>query len=133
MLIKVHLINIVDRLLFMEPDYDYLFKILLVGDACVGKSKLLVKFVDHVFDHTYMSTVGVDFKIRSIQLDNKRVKLQVWDSAGQERFRTITSSYYRGAHAIIVCFDVTSNDSFINVKQWQKKKLTNMPMITRTK
>jgi Ras-related protein Rab-1A len=64
------------------------------------------------------STIGVDFKIRTIELEGKTVKLQIWDTAGQERFRTITSSYYRGAHGIIVVYDVTDNDTFTNVKQW---------------
>lgn len=99
-------------------DYDYLFKLLLIGDSGVGKSSLLLRFTDDSFSENYISTIGVDFKIRTVQLDGKTVKLQVWDTAGQERFRTITSSYYRGAHGIVVVFDLTSQDSFDNVKQW---------------
>ncbi|KAI8848704.1 GTP-binding protein ypt1 [Chytridium lagenaria] len=83
----------------MNPEYDYLFKLLLIGDSGVGKSCLLLQ--------SYISTIGVDFKIRTIELEGKTVKLQIWDTAGQERFRTITSTYYRGAH-----------DTFNNVKQW---------------
>ncbi|URD76696.1 ras-related protein [Musa troglodytarum] len=86
----------------MSPEYDYLFKLLLIGDSGVGKSCLLLRFADDSYIESYISTIGVDF----------------WDTAGQERFRTITSSYYRGAHGIIVVYDVTDQESFNNVKQW---------------
>ncbi|CAO3671716.1 unnamed protein product [Rhizopus stolonifer] len=102
----------------MNPEYDYLFKLLLIGDSGVGKSCLLLRFADDTYTESYISTIGVDFKIRTIELEGKTVKLQIWDTAGQERFRTITSSYYRGAHGIIVVYDVTDADSFNNVKQW---------------
>ncbi|OAX40038.1 ras-domain-containing protein [Rhizopogon vinicolor AM-OR11-026] len=99
-------------------EYDYLFKLLLIGDSGVGKSCLLMRFADDQWQESYISTIGVDFKIRTIELEGKTVKLQIWDTAGQERFRTITSSYYRGAHGIILVYDVTDNDTFTNVKQW---------------
>lgn len=99
-------------------EYDYLFKLLLIGDSAVGKSCLLLRFADRAYTESYISTIGVDFKIRTIELDGKRIKLQIWDTAGQERFRTITSSYYRGAHGIIVVYDVTEMESFNNVKTW---------------
>lgn len=100
------------------PEYDYLFKLLLIGDSGVGKSCLLLRFADDTYTESYISTIGVDFKIRTIEQDGKTVKLQIWDTAGQERFRTITSSYYRGAHGICVVFDVTDMESFNNVKLW---------------
>ncbi|CAH9096411.1 unnamed protein product [Cuscuta europaea] len=102
----------------MNPEYDYLFKLLLIGDSGVGKSCLLLRFSDDTYMESYISTIGVDFKIRTVEQDGKTLKLQIWDTAGQERFRTITSSYYRGAHGIIVVYDVTDQESFKNVKQW---------------
>lgn len=102
----------------MKPDYDYLFILVLIGDSGVGKSCLLLRFADDKWTDSYISTIGVDFKIRTIELDQKTIKLQIWDTAGQERFRTISSTYYRGAHGIIVVYDVTNHTSFDNVSRW---------------
>ena len=102
----------------MNAEYDYLFKLLLIGDSGVGKSCLLLRFADDTYTESYISTIGVDFKIRTIQLEGKTIKLQIWDTAGQERFRTITSSYYRGAHGIIVVYDTTDSETFEHVKTW---------------
>jgi len=99
-------------------EYDYVFKLVLIGDSGVGKSCLLLRFADDTYTESHISTIGVDFKIRTIQLDGKTIKLQIWDTAGQERFRTITSSYYRGAHGIIVVYDTTDAQSFEAVKTW---------------
>eukprot|EP01120_Amphizonella_sp_Union-15-10_P013511 TRINITY_DN6267_c0_g1_i1.p1 TRINITY_DN6267_c0_g1~~TRINITY_DN6267_c0_g1_i1.p1 ORF type:complete len:200 (+),score=24.36 TRINITY_DN6267_c0_g1_i1:47-646(+) len=99
-------------------DYDLLFKLLLIGDSGVGKSCLLLRFADDTFTDSYISTIGVDFKIQTLELEGKTVKLQIWDTAGQERFRTITSSYYRGAHGIIIVYDITDQVSFTNIKLW---------------
>lgn len=102
----------------MNSEYDYLFKLLLIGNSGVGKSCLLLRFSDDTYTNDYISTIGVDFKIKTVELDGKTVKLQIWDTAGQERFRTITSSYYRGSHGIIIVYDVTDQDSFDSVKMW---------------
>lgn len=102
----------------MARDYDHLFKLLIIGDSGVGKSSLLLRFADNTFSGSYITTIGVDFKIRTVTVDGERVKLQIWDTAGQERFRTITSTYYRGTHGVIVVYDVTSGESFANVKRW---------------
>jgi len=102
----------------MKRDYDYLFKLVLIGDSGVGKSCLLLRFADDNFTDSYISTIGVDFRFRTITIDKKTVKLQIWDTAGQERFRTITSAYYRGADGIIMVYDVTSSESFDHVEEW---------------
>uniref|UniRef100_A0A6B2LPT7 Uncharacterized protein n=1 Tax=Arcella intermedia TaxID=1963864 RepID=A0A6B2LPT7_9EUKA len=77
-----------------------------------------MRLSDDTFTESYLSTIGVDFKIRNVEVENKVIKLQIWDTAGQERFRTITSSYYKGAHGIMVLYDVTSRESFANVEHW---------------
>ncbi|XP_076850021.1 ras-related protein Rab-35-like [Brachyhypopomus gauderio] len=84
----------------------------------VGKSSLLLRFADNTFSGSYITTIGVDFKIRTVEINGEKVKLQIWDTAGQERFRTITSTYYRGTHGVIVVYDVSSAESFVNVKRW---------------
>jgi small GTP-binding protein len=93
-------------------NYDFLIKLLLIGDSGVGKSCCLLRFSEDSFTPSFITTIGIDFKIRTIELDGKRVKLQIWDTAGQERFRTITTAYYRGAMGILLVYDVTDERSF---------------------
>jgi len=100
--------------------YNTTFKLLVVGDAGVGKTCLIHRFVDDVFSSTCKSTIGVDFKATSIEMDGKNVQLQVWDTAGQERFRALTTSYYRGAHGVILVYDVTEPGSFEHLSSWIK-------------
>jgi hypothetical protein len=100
-----------------SPDRDYyLFKILIIGDSGVGKSSLLLRYADDTFTNNFNPTIGIDFKVKTIDIANMKVKLQIWDTCGQERFRTITSSYYRGAHGAFVAFNLSNRDSFENIK-----------------
>ncbi|KAH3874612.1 ras-related protein Rab-8A-like isoform X1 [Dreissena polymorpha] len=99
----------------MRKTYDYLFKILLVGDGDVGKTQILFRFSEDAYNALFVSTIGIDFKIRSIELDGKIVKLQIWDTAGQERFQTISTSYYRGAMGIMLIYDICNAKSFDNI------------------
>lgn len=103
------------------PDYEYLFKLLLIGNSGVGKSCILMRYADNSFTENFFNTIGVDFKIKTISLNDQVIKMQIWDTAGQDRFRTLTSSYYRGAHGIIIVYDVTNRDSFDNVRQWMQE------------
>lgn len=103
------------------PEYDYLFKLLLIGDSGVGKSNVLLRFADDVYKEDFTATIGVDFKICSRTIDGKLVKMQLWDTAGQERFRVITSSYYRGSHGIMVVYDISDRESFEHVRMWMQE------------
>ena len=103
-----------------NKNYDSIMKILLIGDSGVGKSCLLVRFVEDKFSPSFITTIGIDFKIKTVDINGKKIKLQLWDTAGQERFRTITTAYYRGAMGIILVYDVTDERTLANVKQWFK-------------
>ncbi|KAJ9662551.1 GTP-binding protein [Coniosporium apollinis] len=98
--------------------YDFLIKLLLIGDSGVGKSCCLLRFSEDSFTPSFITTIGIDFKIRTIEIDGKKIKLQIWDTAGQERFRTITTAYYRGAMGILLVYDVTDERSFSNIRTW---------------
>jgi Ras-related protein Rab-1A len=106
----------------MQPEYDYLFKLRLIGDSGVGKSCLLLRFADNTYTGSYISTIGVDFKTTAINIANKIVKLQIWDIAHQERYRNVQSNYYQGAHACILVFDLCDQESFSNIELWRKQQ-----------
>lgn len=116
-----------------KHNYDYLIKLMLIGDSGVGKSSLLLKFADDTFDTTGVPTVGIDFKLRTIEINNKKIKLQLLDTAGQERFRTITHAHFRNAMGAILVFDVTSRKSFDNINFWieyiDKSSVNKIPKI----
>jgi len=99
-------------------DFDMHIKLLMLGDTGVGKTCLLLRFAYDSFSPTFITTIGIDFKIKHIALDGMHVKLQIWDTAGQERFRTITVSYFKGAHGVILVYDVTDRDTFDNIRHW---------------
>ena len=101
-----------------NDDYEFIFKVLLLGNSNVGKSSLFLRFVDDIWNDTFVPTIGVDFKIKTFDIDDKRIKMQIWDTAGQERFKNIIASYYRGAHGILLIYDVTDKDSFKNLSNW---------------
>ena len=101
-----------------SEDYEFIFKVLLLGNSNVGKSSLFLRFVDDIWNDTFVPTIGVDFKIKTFDIDEKKIKMQIWDTAGQERFKNIIASYYRGAHGILLIFDVTDKDSFKNLSNW---------------
>ncbi|ESW31836.1 hypothetical protein PHAVU_002G272200 [Phaseolus vulgaris] len=102
-------------------EFDYLFKLLMIGDSGVGKSSLLLSFTTDAFEDL-SPTIGVDFKVKYVTMGSKKLKLAIWDTAGQERFRTLTSSYYRGAQGIIMVYDVTRRDTFTNLSDiWSKE------------
>ncbi|KAF5807575.1 putative small monomeric GTPase [Helianthus annuus] len=103
-------------------DFDYLFKLLLIGDSGVGKSSLLLSFTSDNAIEDLSPTIGVDFKVKYVTINGKKLKLAIWDTAGQERFRTLTSSYYRGAQGVIMVYDVTRRETFTNLSDvWAKE------------
>ncbi|XP_076904554.1 ras-related protein RABA1f-like [Bidens hawaiensis] len=106
---------------FADDDYDYLFKVVLIGDSGVGKSNLLSRFSKNEFSLDSKSTIGVEFATRSIRVDDKIIKGQIWDTAGQERYRAITSAYYRGTVGALIVYDITRKVTFENVDRWLKE------------
>lgn len=102
-------------------NYDYLFKVVLIGDSGVGKSNLLSRFTRNEFNLESKSTIGVEFATRSIDVDGKTVKAQIWDTAGQERYRAITSAYYRGAVGALLVYDIAKHPTYVNVTRWLKE------------
>lgn len=101
-----------------DQHFDYMFKILIIGNSSVGKTSFLFRYADDSFTSAFVSTVGIDFKVKTVIRREKRMKLQIWDTAGQERYRTITTAYYRGAMGFILMYDVTNEDSFSSVQDW---------------
>lgn len=104
-----------------DDEYDYLFKVVLIGDSGVGKSNLLSRFTRNEFNLESKSTIGVEFATRSIEVDRKIIKAQIWDTAGQERYRAITSAYYRGAVGALLVYDIAKHLTYENVERWLKE------------
>ncbi|XP_032893113.1 ras-related protein Rab-43 isoform X1 [Amblyraja radiata] len=104
----------------VDPDesFDFLFKVVLIGDAGVGKTCVVQRFKSGIFVERQGNTIGVDFTMKTLEIQGKRVKLQIWDTAGQERFRTITQSYYRSANGAIIAYDISKRGTFESVPRW---------------
>lgn len=98
--------------------YQYIFKIILIGDCNIGKTSIINRYIHNTFESVYLCTIGVDFMMKTIDIDDRQIKLQIWDTAGMERYKQVTTSYYRGAQAAIVVFDLTNKTSFENVPKW---------------
>ena len=99
-------------------DFDYLFKVVIVGDSGVGKSNILLRFTENNFSFSFHPTIGVDFKIKTFKHENFTIKLQLWDTAGQERFKNVANTYYKGAHAVLLVYDITNPVTFKNLETW---------------
>ena len=98
---------------------ELVYKVLLLGDSSVGKTCFLLRYCDKSFQEAHLSTIGLDYRLKSMTLQNdKKIKLQIWYTAGQDRFRAITKNYYKGANGIILIYDVTNKQSYENVKNW---------------
>lgn len=117
----------------MDDDIITTLKILIIGESGVGKSSLLLRFTDDLFDPQLSATIGVDFKVKNLTVDGNKTKLAIWDTAGQERFRTLTPSYYRGAQGAILVYDVASRDTFKKLDLWlnELETFANKPDIVK--
>ncbi|XP_071375062.1 LOW QUALITY PROTEIN: ras-related protein Rab-15-like, partial [Centroberyx affinis] len=102
----------------MAKQYDVLLRLLILGDSGVGKTCLLRRFTENEFHPSHISTIGVDFKMKTLEIDGIKVRVQIWDTAGQERYQTITKQYYRRAQGIILVYDITNEPSFQHIVKW---------------
>ena len=102
----------------MANNYNYLFKYIIVGDSSVGKSNLLMKFAHNKFTDEHQATIGVEFGAKNVEIDNQLYRIQIWDTAGQENFRSITRAYYKNSVCAMVVYDITNMDSFRHVQNW---------------
>ncbi|KAL2098610.1 hypothetical protein ACEWY4_005090 [Coilia grayii] len=102
----------------MAKEYDVLLRLMLLGDSGVGKTCLLWRFTDNDFHPSHISTVGIDFKMKTLDIDGIKVRVQIWDTAGQERYQTVTKEYYRRAQGILLVYDVTNEHSFQHIVKW---------------
>jgi len=102
----------------MSSEYNYASKVLVLGDSGCGKSSLIIRYCDNEYSESYFNTIGVDFKMKIKEVNNTKIKINIWDTAGQEKFRSLVSSYYRNADIIILTFDLTNIQSFKNIEYW---------------
>lgn len=109
-----------------NQEYDYLLKIIFLGPANVGKTAIIVRLCDEEFSESYSSTVGIDFKVKTLEYNSKKFKMQLWDTAGQERYHSLTTGHFRGAHGCLAVFDLTDQKSFEKCKVDLEKYYSNM-------
>ena len=109
----------------MSSDSSVTFKILTIGESGVGKTCVLRRFVENKFLKNHLATIGIDFKTKTLNINNKEIKLKIWDTAGQERFRNITTQYYKGADGIVLVYDVTDDGSFEKIRDWMAQIQSN--------
>ena len=115
---------IVNRKMTYDPEnYEHLYKIIIIGDSGVGKSNILRRYLHNEFKHDTKSTIGVEFGSKQIKVNNVNIKLQIWDTAGEERYRSITSAYYKGSKGCFIVYDITSIQTFENVEKWYEEIL----------
>jgi Ras-related protein Rab-1A len=110
-----------------QNQYDFILKYLIIGSSGVGKSSLLLRYVDDEYSDQHIVTIGVDFKIKTMDVNGKKIKVNIWDTAGQERFKGITSSYYKGAKGIMIVYDLTDLESFKKINDWMIEIEKNAP------
>ena len=101
-----------------EETFQFIFKLILIGNSGTGKTSIINRYINEKFEDSYKCTIGVDFILKKIKINNQNIKLQIWDTAGMEKYKQITTSYYRGSHGAIVVFDLTNKDSFNDVQKW---------------
>ena len=109
----------------MSSESSKTFKILTIGESGVGKTCILRRFVENKFLKNHLATIGIDFKTKTLNINNQEIKLKIWDTAGQERFRNITTQYYKGADGIVLVYDVTDEASYEKIKDWMDQILSN--------
>jgi small GTP-binding protein len=116
---------------FATKRFDYLFRIIIIGESFVGKTNLLLRFADEQFDSAFITTIGIDFKVKTMELYGKKIKLHLVDSAGQERFKTLTRQYYRSANGCLLVYDVSDRSSFEHITHWMEelKNYSTNPVI----
>ena len=110
-----------------SSEYQYIFKLILIGNSGVGKSSILQRYMKQTFEESYKCTIGVDFLMKSLEIKGKTVKLQLWDTAGQEKYKSMVASYYRGANVALVVFDITNHSSFDSLPVWIENYYKNGP------
>eukprot|EP01118_Nematostelium_gracile_P006189 TRINITY_DN1990_c1_g2_i1.p1 TRINITY_DN1990_c1_g2~~TRINITY_DN1990_c1_g2_i1.p1 ORF type:complete len:222 (+),score=60.06 TRINITY_DN1990_c1_g2_i1:114-779(+) len=112
--------------LLEEPDFDYIFKVVILGDSGVGKTNILTRFTSNEFSTNSKTTIGVEFATKGLYISKKYIKAQIWDTAGQEKFRAVTSVYYRGAMGALLVYDITKMSTFNNLQLWIRELYDNV-------